>query len=152
MIIDVIIGSYLDDILSQLVKKLSGKDPADGVNRTIDERIAMIDSARANLLEGVQAIDELRQQAEQNKKDVANAMQQIALLERDKNSLEEQRKAIAAMIDSDVTAFQRIAGIPSKTAIRRERFIGFISGVIASTVASGVVWMIVKIIESVSAG
>ena len=114
---------------------------------SIDERIAKIDEAKANLLEGLRTIDELKEAAEYNKKEAEAALIQIAQLEKDKTSLEQELKSIKDIVQSDVSAFRKVAGVPSPATIRRERIIGFISGVIASVVASGIVWVIVKLIQ-----
>jgi hypothetical protein len=119
--------------------------------RSLDERIDMIDSARANLLEGVRAIDELKAEAERNRRNVADAAQKLAALEASKVSLEQKRQAIAEIIKSDVAAFQTVAGVPTPSMVRRERLIGFVIGVIASVVASGFVWLIVQAVEALKA-
>jgi hypothetical protein len=114
---------------------------------SINERIAKIDEAKANLLEGLRAIDELKEAAEYNKKQAEEALIQIVQLEKDKTSLQQELKSIKNIVQSDVNAFRKIAGVPSPAMIRKERIVGFISGVIASIVASGIVWAIVKLIQ-----
>lgn len=111
--------------------------------QSIDERIAKIDEARVNLVEVLNAIDELRSAAEQNQRDAEIAFRQLKTLEQDKASLEKELESVRNIIDADVTVFKQIAGIPSATDIRRERVLGFVTGVISSVVASGVVWLIV---------
>jgi hypothetical protein len=106
---------------------------------SIDERIAKIDLAKANLLEGLRAIDELKASAESNKKEAENAIAQINRLSRDKTNLEQELEAIKRVVNADVTAFQRVAGVLGPAEIRRERLLGFVSGVIASVTASGIV-------------
>lgn len=123
---------------------------ADETQHSVDERIAMIDAARANLLNGVRAIDELRAEAERNKRDAEQALQQLSAIKQDKADLERQREALKTVIQSDVNAFRTVAGVPSAATVRRERFIGFVSGVIASVVASGIVWGIAKLIAHLS--
>ncbi|MDT5063229.1 MAG: hypothetical protein QOH63_3688 [Acidobacteriota bacterium] len=114
---------------------------------SIDERIAKIDAAKANLLEGLKAIDELKAAAESNKKEAEIALKQIATLEENKAGLQKELEAIKSVVQSDVDAFRKIAGVPSQATIRRERIIGFISGVIASTISAGIVWGIVKLFQ-----
>lgn len=118
--------------------------------RGVDERIAMIDAAKANLLEGVRVIEELRAEAERNKREAQEAILQAAEIKQNKTELEQQHESIKKIIQSDVTAFRTVAGVPSPAAVRRERIIGFISGVIASVVASGVVWGIAKILDALN--
>src|SRR5216683_610198 len=114
---------------------------------TLDERIKKIDRARENLLDGLAAIDELRKSAEENKKEVQQAMQSLARLESDKQKLEATLKSIREVARSDVQAFREMAGIPSLATIRRERVIGFFSGAAASIVASGVVYAIAHLVH-----
>jgi hypothetical protein len=45
-----------------------------------------------------------------------------------------------SVLKADVDAFRQVAGVPTATSIRRERLIGFVSGVAASLVAAGIVW------------
>ncbi|HST57034.1 MAG TPA: hypothetical protein VLK84_00010 [Longimicrobium sp.] len=121
----------------------------ESVQRGLDERIAMIDTARNNLLEGVRAIDELRTEAERNKRELAEGLEKLAQIRESKASLEQKQKAIAEIIQSDVTAFRNIAGIPTPSMIRRERLIGFFIGVTASVLASGIVWLIAWMFDTV---
>jgi len=118
------------------------------VEESIDERIRKIAIARANLVDGLAAIDELRMSAEENKKEVQTALEQLAVMERDKADLQEKLQSVRQVISSDVQAFREVAGIPSKLDIRKERVVGFVSGVIASIVASAVVLGVAKIIQN----
>lgn len=118
--------------------------------RSADERIVLLDAARANLAQGIEAINELRIEAERNKKEIEVAALRLAQIEQDKQSLEHQRDEVKRLVTADITTFQQLAGVPSPTAIRRERLIGFASGVIASILASGIVWLIAKLLERIS--
>jgi chromosome segregation ATPase len=113
---------------------------------SIDQRIANIDSAKANLIEGLKAIEELKEAAERNRKDAETAIKQIAKLEHDKTSLQQEIAAIKSVVNADVNAFRKVAGVLGPSEIRRERVLGFISGVIASVTASGIVAFIVWVI------
>jgi hypothetical protein len=95
------------------------------------------------LLEGLRAIEDLKQLAEANKKEAGDAIDQLDRLSRDKTHLEQELKAIRSVVNSDVTAFQRVAGVLGPAEIRRERLLGFVSGVIASITASGIVGLMV---------
>jgi hypothetical protein len=118
--------------------------PPKQTSQSIDDRIAKIDEARSNLVEVLNAIDELRSAAEQNQRDAEIALRQLEKLEQDKASLEKELESVRGIIDVDVTTFRQIAGIPSTDDIRRERVLGFITGVLASVVASGIVWLLVQ--------
>jgi len=82
--------------------------------------------ARQNLLDGINAINELKREAQENKREVAQALQQINELEKDKESLSEELEAIRTVIRSDVEAFRNIARVPTKADIRRESYIGLV--------------------------
>ncbi|MBC7996550.1 MAG: hypothetical protein IAF58_01305 [Leptolyngbya sp.] len=115
---------------------------------SLDERIAKLDLAKANLIEGLNAIDELKHTAELNKKEVEIAVHQISQLENDKSLLQKELESIKVVVQSDVNAFRKVAGVLGPAEIRRERLIGFISGVIASLTASGIIWAVIKIIKA----
>lgn len=117
--------------------------------QSIDDRIAKIDEARNNLVEVLNAVDELRSAAEQNQRDAETALRQLDELEQNKASLEKELGFVKSIIDADVDVFRRIVGVPSSDDIRRERVYGFITGVISSVVASGLVWLIVQGIQMV---
>ena len=113
---------------------------------SIDERIAKIDAAKTNLMESLQAIDELKEEAERNKKEIIIAVEQVNRLEKDKTHLQSELEAIRTIVEADVSAFRQVAGLgPSE--IRRERLLGFLSGVIASLIASSIFLLIVWLVK-----
>ena len=71
----------------------------------------------------------------------------LSELKTDKTSLETELNNIRLVISSDVSAFKKLAGVPTLKEKRRERIIGFISGIIASVVAAGIIWGIAEIIR-----
>jgi hypothetical protein len=142
------VAETIADVWVEAVKRFFQKrgwisTPPQQATPNIDDRIAKIDEARSNLVEVLNAIDELRNAAEQNQRDAETALRQLEKLEQDKTSLEKELESVRGIINADVTTFRQIAGIPSADDIRRERVLGFITGVISSVVASGVVWLIV---------
>ncbi len=107
---------------------------------SLDERIARIDAARSNLLEGLQAIDELKLAAQENKKELEEALIKLEALEKDKANAKEELEQIRHIASADVEAFQKMAGVPSANEVKKERVIGFVSGVLASLIASGIIY------------
>jgi len=107
-------------------------------NKTLDERIKKIDIARTNLLEGLHAIDELKQTAEENKSELESALLKLQELEQDKAIAEGELEQIKHIASTDISTFQKNAGIQTKNDIKKERVIGFISGVIASLIATAI--------------
>jgi hypothetical protein len=149
------IFSIYTEFIAKLLRRIHIK--TDGVNfvislgeeqeATIDERIQKIDKARENLVEGLAAIDELRKSAEENKKELQNAVSQLAQLEDDKQKLEAKLESMREIAHADVRTFRELAGIPSPAAIKRERFVGFLSGILASLAASGLIYVGVQVIK-----
>ena len=113
--------------------------------QSIDERIEKIEAARLNLTEALTAIDELRQAAEDNKVDLAKALQALTDTEGKRADAAKQLEALREIAENDVGAFQRLAGVPSRGDIARERFIGFLFGIAASVIASGIWWAFTRL-------
>ena len=110
----------------------------------IDRRIAMIDNARHNLLDALSAIDELKTSAELNKAELASALEHLGKAQLERASAEREVEAIRVVAQTDIVAFQKLANVPSRSQIARERLIGFGLGILASVVASGVWWLIAR--------
>lgn len=153
-ILEPILTSYIE-LVARLLRRLHIRVEGGGISielgpeqtPSIDERIAKIESARSNLLEGIRAIDELRETAEVNKREASDALAQIASLQRNKIELERELESVRTVIESDIETFRTMAGLPSAAQIRKERLIGFLSGVLASIVASGVIFGIKEVVE-----
>jgi hypothetical protein len=116
----------------------------EGPEASVDERIAKIDVARDNLLEGLQAIDELKREAQENKRELAIAIQTIENLEQERSVAEKELRAIRGIADADTSMLRKVIGVPSQTQIWKERLFGFVSGVMASVVASFIWWLITR--------
>lgn len=149
------IFSIYTDFIAKVLKQIRFTVTGSGVQisfdrraeLSLDERIRKIDKARENLVDGLAAIDELRQSAEESRNQVKQAFEQLIQLEKNKEDLQSRLRATEQIIESDIQAFREVAGIPSPATVRRERVIGFVSGIVASTVASGVVYGLAKAIE-----
>lgn len=109
--------------------------------KSIDERIGKIDEARSSLVEALDAIDELHSEAEQNKLELTKALKTLEQTEQNKGKLEDELTNIRQVMKTDITTFRTIAGIPSQSQIKKERYIGFVTGVIASMIATGIIWL-----------
>ncbi len=153
-LIDSVLTGYIDAV-AQILRKLRFSLGVTGITvsyeveaqQSLDERIAKLDAARRNLADGINAIDELKHEAEKSKIEGAAAAEQVERLTRDKASLASKLEAMQAVMQADVDAFRQVAGVPDAAAIRRERFIGFVSGVAASLVAASVWWGVAKMVE-----
>jgi hypothetical protein len=142
----------LSDVLSQPVLRIgtkNGRPYADIVfesapRQSIDDRIAKIDAARSNLAEALSAIDELKSAANANKADLEAALEQLGQTQAAKTAAERELGAVRKIADADIEVFQRLAGVPTRSQVAKERALGFLFGVIASLLASGVWWSIAK--------
>jgi uncharacterized membrane protein YhiD involved in acid resistance len=138
----------LSELLLKLLRRIKVTYRIGGIQiefeeeKSIDERIAKIDEARTSMVEALTAIDQLHQEAESNKTELKKALRTLAEAEKNKNELEEELKNIRQVMQSDVTTFRKIAGIPSEEEIKKERVLGFFTGVLASVVASLIVWAV----------
>lgn len=117
----------------------------DNSRQTVDERIAKIDAARENLSEALAAIDELKAAATANKLDLEEALANLGKTHAEQAAARRELDLVRKVADSDVEAFQRIAGVPSRTQIAKERALGFAFGVIASLLASAIWWLGAKL-------
>lgn len=117
----------------------------DEPRQTVDERIAKIDAARANLADALVAIDELKAAANANKADLETALEQLGRTQAEHDAATRELELVRQVANSDVETFQRLAGVPSKSQIAKERALGFLFGVIASLLASGIWWAAAKL-------
>lgn len=127
------------EILSAFIAKM-GDDPS----VTIDDRIKKIDAARDNLEDAIRAIDDLRIQADNNKRDLAHAMMLIQEAEDQKEVLGKQLETLKHVASADTEAFRQIVGL-SKRDVWIERFYGFGSGIVASVIASVIYVLLAKL-------
>lgn len=104
----------------------------------VDQRIQKIDAARRNLCEALDAIDELKAAAEENKTELSIALELLNTVRTDQKSAERELTAVRDIAKSDIEVFQRLAGVPSQKQIAKERFVGFLLGVTASIVAAAI--------------
>lgn len=141
------LSTYID-LVAKILRRLRVDVGVGGVSiayedeaqQSLDERIEKLDAARRNLADGISAIDQLKLEAEKSKTEVAAAALQVEKLSRDKTSLSSRLSAMQSVLDADVDAFRQVAGVPTTAAIRRERIIGFVSGIAASLVAAALIW------------
>lgn len=140
----------LVDVLSSPVLRIgteNGRAFADIVwkdqpSLSIDQRIEKIDTARANLADALAAIDELKQAASLNKADLEEAVSQLNQTHAARSEAERDLRGVRKIAESDVDVFRKLAGVPSRSQVAKERALGFLFGVIASLIASGLWWFI----------
>jgi len=105
----------------------------------IETRLQRLDEAKEALSESLEAIEQLKIEAENTHTRRAQALADLELLLASKQTAEQKLVTIKRAIQQDVTAFQELAGISD---VWKERTIGFLSGVAASMAASGLIWLI----------
>ncbi len=103
--------------------------------KPLDDRLAKIEDARVNLQEALSALGELTQEAERNKIELARALSELETARNAQIVEELKLNNIKQIAQSDVTVFQKMAGINPKL----ERIVGFIGGIIASLIAA-LIW------------
>lgn len=152
--------TILFDIYFELIEKILRRVKISKVNilgleisldedkGSIDERIKKIEAAKQNLLDGLSAIKELEKEAEKNKYELENALIKLSKIKTDKINLEAELNNIKQVISSDASTFQKLAGVPTEKEKRKERIIGFFSGIIASIISAGIIWVVTKVIHS----
>jgi hypothetical protein len=138
------ISAYFDALDSAVVAVLKlfgierpsiqfGAAPVD-----IDQRLAKIEVARAALVESLQAVDFLKSQAEENKQELARALETIAQLEIQKSTKQRELETLHRVAELDTGALKKLFAVPTEARIWRERIYGLASGVIGSLIAAGV--------------
>lgn len=98
-------------------------------------------------MNSLQAIDELRHEADCNKEDLTRVVAELSAVRVDKAAVERELFAVKKAVDVDVEVFRSIARIPDEAQVRRERLIGFTTGVLASVIASTIWWAGAKFIS-----
>jgi hypothetical protein len=112
--------------------------------RGIDERIAQIDIAKQSLEAALSAIDELKTTARHNREDLNEALNRLRHVGEAKTAAERELSSIKQIAQADIEVFRKLAGVPSRADVARERLLGFIFGVAASLIASGLWWFFTR--------
>lgn len=116
--------------------------------RSLDERIARLDVAKRHLEDSLGAIEELQRAAKENKAQAESALKRLAQLQEEKSKAELELSEVRKLATADISTFQKLAGVPSRAQIKRERVIGFALGVLASVVASGLVYLLSLLVKT----
>ncbi len=130
---DLLTGDLVAALLRGAGFPLSGIIGAVEVSRPIDARIARLDEARSALSDSLAAIDELRGEAASARAEHAVVLQNLESTLASKDDAEQKLASIRRIISEDVQSFREVAGVSD---VRKERLIGFGSGVAASVVAT----------------
>lgn len=109
-----------------------------GLNQTLDERLAKIDHARDNLADALEAMDDLRRQAEENKHALEALNRAVQGATRERDAVTSELDTVRSLAALDTETVRRALGVPSPARVWAERLISFVLGVVASLVASAI--------------
>lgn len=109
--------------------------------RSIDERLAQLERARQSLTEALNAVGELEHEAERSRAELEDLSERLKTLEAQKADAEAHLERIRSMTESDAKAMRQAMGLPSVQSARVSAVLAFFSGVFASFVTSGLVWL-----------
>jgi hypothetical protein len=109
--------------------------------RSLDDRIARLDLAKKHLEDSLRAIEELQRTAKENKEQAEFALKRLAQLQQEKSKAEAELSEVRKLATADISTFQKLAGVPSRAQVKRERVVGFVLGVVSSIVASGLIYV-----------
>ena len=138
-----ILPSYFDLIakILRLIARERGVKVPLGLDRlitpSVDTRLAKLEDARRYLLESLEAVDELKRDAEQNKRDLESALAELQVTMADRDAAHEELRSIRTVMSADIAACRNLAGVPN---VMKERVIGCVAGIIASLVAT-IMWV-----------
>jgi hypothetical protein len=125
-------------VLKRAISEWVGVEP----ERTIDQRIAQIEAARANLVDALKTVDDLQKAANDHKLELENVARRLEATHAQKSEAEVELANLKQLAQSDLETFRKVAGIPSRREVAKERFIGFVLGVSASLLASAIWWAV----------
>lgn len=120
--------AFFGGVGTRLAESLEPKEP-------LDDRLSKLETARAALADGLSAVTELQEAVQLSKRDYVSARADLEATLASKADAESKLKSIRQIMDQEVTAFRSLAGVPD---VRRERVVGFLTGVLASIVAAAI--------------
>jgi hypothetical protein len=108
-------------------------------SETIDTRLEKIETARSNLADALIAMDELKDAAEDNKRDLAALSASIERAEGEKTSLHGELESLKALAAIDSASVRKGLGLPTAVDVWRERIYGFLFGIVAAVIGA-IIW------------
>ena len=104
--------------------------------QSVDARLQKIEIARKNLTEALSAVDELKETAEENKRDLTLLTTAIKNAENDKKGLQAQLGDLKKLANIDTNSVRAALRIPTEVDKWKERIWGFIIGVVAAIIVT----------------
>lgn len=125
------------NVVHQLITgDVPGGDEKRRSSATIDSRLAKIDSARDSLADALEAMDELRRQAEDNKQTLETLNRAVDSAAKERHVVESELNDLRTLATLDTDAVRKALRMPTRIHIWAERLIGFLIGVAASFAAT----------------
>ena len=104
--------------------------PDDFLNHeSVDERISKLEKVRSDLMDAVNAVESLQEEAASNKKELEKVSEQLEKLKEDKKTTEN-------LLELPQQSFARVIDKASRAAQWKGILVGFIFGILASLIAT----------------
>lgn len=113
-----------------------------GTQQSLDERLAKIDVARENLAEALRAMDEIRDQAKDNKHALEALNRELEGTSREKENAAKEIETLRSLAQLDIETVRRALGVPTARRRMGELSFSFILGIIASLAAAWI-WRLI---------
>lgn len=128
------IGSSATDAAMLLAEKILRVPPRP--RAPIDQRLETIETARTSLVSALEAMDELKAEAEQNAAQVELLQFELEKVEKQHASAHGELQNIRELTKLDTATVKRVMGVPTPAVVWTERVVSFFIGVGASVAAS----------------
>lgn len=106
----------------------------------IDERITKLDDVQSYLNDAIDAIDDLKVQADENRSIQKQLIAEVDALRESQRRAECEAREIEEATQININGFRKLAGIPTEDEVWRGKIFGFVSGILASLVAALIWW------------
>ena len=140
MIIDVL--SLYINLIEKLIDIVEGKKRTEKVLITpLGETLTKVQTAQEHLTDAIEAIDIIRKQVILERTQLDTLLLEVENKKAQYNEASKDLKDAKQLLNQDQEKLRKVLGINSK----REKIIGFISGIIASLIAA-LIWKFLEII------
>lgn len=113
-----------------------------GTQQSLDERLAKIDVARENLAEALRAMDEIRDQAKDNKYALEALNRELEGTSLEKENAAKEIETLRSLAQLDTETVRRALGVPTTRRRMGELSFSFILGIVASLTAAWI-WRLI---------
>ena len=140
MIIDVL--SLYINLIEKLIDIVEGKKRREKVLKTpLGETLTKVETAQEHLTDAIVSIDIIRKQVILERTQLDTLLLEVENKKAQYNEASKDLKDAKQLLNQDQEKLRKVLGINSK----REKIIGFISGIIASLIAA-LIWKFLEII------